>query len=72
MDEKPRMDTEMAERVVEQAYGFWIGPKIERRRAAGQLPDDFALHGAQVIFGMDEGQPDCFASAPTPRRSASL
>jgi len=54
----PKMDSEMAERVIEQAYDFWIGPEIERRRAAGQLPDGFALHGAQVILGMDEGPPE--------------
>lgn len=58
MDEEPRMDAEMGERVAEQAYEFWIGPEIERRRTAGELPDDFALHGAQVIFGMDEGLPE--------------
>ncbi|MFN2470094.1 MAG: HEPN domain-containing protein [Gaiellaceae bacterium] len=58
MDEEPRMDTEMGERVAEQAYQFWIGPEIERRRAAGELSDDFALHGAQVIFGMDEEMPE--------------
>jgi len=48
----------MAERVVEQAYEFWIDPEMERRREAGQLPDDFALHGAQVIFGIDERPPE--------------
>jgi len=58
MDEEPRIDAEMAERVVEQAYEFWIGPEIERRRAASELPGEFALHGAQVIFGMDEGPPE--------------
>jgi len=58
MDEEPRIDAEMAERVVEQAHDFWIGPEIERRRAAGELPGNFALYGAQVIFGMDEGPPE--------------
>lgn len=58
MDEEPRMDAEMAERVIEQAYEFWIGPEIERRQLAGELPEDFALHGAQVVFGMDEGPPE--------------
>jgi HEPN domain-containing protein len=52
------MDADMGERVVEQAYEFWIGPEIERRREAGELPEDFALHGAQVIFGVDEELPE--------------
>ena len=52
------MDVEMGEAVVKQAFDFWIGPEIERRREAGELPDDFALHGAQVIFGIDEGMPE--------------
>jgi hypothetical protein len=51
MDEPPRLDAEMGERVVDQAYEFWIGPEIERRRDVHGLPEDFALRGAQVIFG---------------------
>ena len=47
----------MGERVVEQAYEFWIGPEIERRRTARELPHDFALRAAQVIFGIDEEPP---------------
>ncbi len=58
MGKEPRVDAEMAERVVEQAYGFWIGPEIERRQTAGELPGDFALYGAQVVFGVDEGPPE--------------
>jgi HEPN domain-containing protein len=57
MDEEPRMSAEMGEKVGEQAYEFWIGPEIERRRAARELPEDFALVGAQVIFGSGEGLP---------------
>ncbi len=58
VDELPQVDAEMGEAVVKQAFDFWIGPEIERRREAGQLPEDFALHGAQVIFGMEEGPPE--------------
>ena len=57
MENEPRMDADMARRVVEQAYEFWIGPEFERRRRAGELPDDFVLHGAQVIFDMDAELP---------------
>jgi len=54
VDERLPIDAEMGEAVVEQAFDFWVGPKIERRRNAGQLPQDFALRVAQVIFGMNE------------------
>jgi HEPN domain-containing protein len=54
----PQEDTKLGDAVVQQAFEFWIGPEIQRRREAGELPDDFALHGAQVIFGMDEGPPE--------------
>jgi hypothetical protein len=58
MNEPPEMNAEIGQRVAEQAHEFWIGPEIERRRAAGELPEDFALIGAQVIFGIDEDAPE--------------
>jgi hypothetical protein len=56
--ELPEMDAKMGEAVVKQAFEFWIGPEIERRRAVGELPEDYALRGAQVLFGIDEGPPE--------------
>src|SRR5215203_3330687 len=53
VDELPTIDAEMGEALVTQAFAFWIGPEIERRHEAGELPEDFALTGAQVIFGLD-------------------
>jgi len=50
------VDEQVKEAVIRQAMEFWIEPEIERRRAAGTLPDAFALSAAQVI------------STPTPRR----
>ena len=44
------MDEQIKEAVVRQAMDFWIDPEIERRSAAGTLPEDFALSAAQVIF----------------------
>jgi uncharacterized protein (UPF0332 family) len=41
------------QRVVEQAFEFWINPEIEKRRADGSLGDDFELRAAQVIFEPD-------------------
>lgn len=46
-----RVDEQIKEAVVQQAMDFWITPEIERRRAAGDLPEDFALSAAQVILG---------------------
>jgi HEPN domain-containing protein len=52
------IDAKMGEAVVEQAFDFWIGPEIERRREVGQLPENFELQAAQVIFGMEERSPE--------------
>jgi hypothetical protein len=51
------MDEQMRDAVVRQALDFWIEPEIERRRAAGELADDFALSAAQVIFDPDVEMP---------------
>jgi hypothetical protein len=48
------MDEQLNEAVIKQAMDFWINPEIERRRAAGTLPEDFTLSAAQVIFGDTE------------------
>jgi hypothetical protein len=58
MAAEPQFDAEMAARVAEQAFEFWVGPEIERRRASGELPDGFSLRAAQVIFGIDERPPE--------------
>lgn len=44
-----RVDDQIKEAVIRQAMEFWINPEIERRRAAGTLPDDFALSAAQPL-----------------------
>jgi len=43
-------ETEMGQRVFEQAIDIWIKPEVERRQARGVLPPNFDLHAAQVIF----------------------
>jgi hypothetical protein len=50
------VDEQIRQAVIQQAMDFWIKPEIERRRAAGTLPTDFALSAAQVILdpGADE------------------
>ena len=49
--------------IVEQAFEFWFNPEIERRQAAGTLPDGFAVwagqwlqdaEGAQIVRLNDE------------------
>ncbi len=54
----PVINDEMASRVVEQAFEFWINPEIERRRSDGRLPDDFTLQAAQIIFNVDADAPE--------------
>jgi uncharacterized protein (UPF0332 family) len=48
------MDKDMAEAVLEQAFTLWFNPEIDRRRAAGTLPDDFTLWAAQVVMVADD------------------
>jgi uncharacterized protein (UPF0332 family) len=50
------MDAEAAQRTGEHAFEVWIRPEVERRRAAGELPADFEVFAAQVIFDA-EGAP---------------
>lgn len=51
------LDNEIATRVMQQAFDLWINPEIERRRAAGRLPEDFALYAAQVVMDLDSELP---------------
>ena len=41
---------EMGERLLAQAFELWFNPEIERRAAAGTLPDEFTLYAAQALF----------------------
>lgn len=49
-------DAEGLNRTFTQACELWFTPEIERRKAAGSLPPDFALYMAQALFP-PEGQP---------------
>jgi hypothetical protein len=40
------------------AFRFWITPELERRKAAGELSDDFTLRAAQIIFTVDTEAPE--------------
>jgi hypothetical protein len=42
------------ETVVEQAMSLWFLPELERRRAAGTIPNPYELRAAQVLFYPDE------------------
>lgn len=39
--------------VFQQIIDIYVGPEIERRRAAGRLPRNFTLHAAQLICSAD-------------------
>jgi len=54
-DETRHMDNnqEIARRLLEQAFELWVGPEIERRQAAGLLPDGFVPFAAQIIMNVD-------------------
>jgi len=43
-------DRKMAEVFLKQMMELFVEPEIKRRRASGQLPDDWQLKGAQVVF----------------------
>lgn len=47
------MSQEAAEKLLTEAFAYWINPEIERRRSAGKLGHSFELYGAQVIFPAD-------------------
>ena len=51
------MDNEIAQQVATQAFELWISPEIDRRRQAGNLPIEFSLYAAQVIFDLDRNAP---------------
>ena len=47
----PPVDREaMANRLLSQAFELWFNPELDRRSAAGELPEGFALYAAQVLF----------------------
>lgn len=44
----------MGERLLSQAFELWFNPELERRAAAGELPQNFTLYAAQALFPPDE------------------
>lgn len=52
--EAPTTDVDVSQATLNHAFELWINPEIERRRAAGTLPDNFVLHGAQIIMNVGE------------------
>ena len=44
---------EFKDRFIDQLFDLWVGPEIERRRAAGELLATFDFWGAQVILNFD-------------------
>ena len=50
-------DDSLYKSLLDQAWDMWISPEIEQRRRTGQLPRDFALNAAQVIFAPDADEP---------------
>ncbi len=52
------MEDDLGPKLIQQAFDLWINPEIERRRAAGRLPDGFTLYMAQVIFDLDAAAPE--------------
>lgn len=45
-------DQAMAKTLIEQTLINWVNPELERRKSAGELPKDFVLKAAQVIFSV--------------------
>ncbi len=43
-------DTEMAQRLFDQALDLWVRPEIERRRQRGVIIGEFDLRAAQVVM----------------------
>jgi hypothetical protein len=41
------------DRTLQQAFELWVMPEVERRQSAGQLPPNFQLWSAQVVFEVD-------------------
>ena len=52
------VDEEFIQNLMQQVHELWINPEIERRRAAGRLPDDFAIRSAQVIMNLGADAPE--------------
>jgi uncharacterized protein (UPF0332 family) len=46
-------NSQMAQRILEQAFDLWINSEIERRKLAGTLPKGFQLFIAQVVMNVD-------------------
>jgi hypothetical protein len=53
MTAPPTLDEQGAQHLFEEVLDLWIHPEIERRRAAGLLPDDFLVYKAQVVLNLD-------------------
>ena len=52
------VDEEFGRNLMEQVLELWVNPEVERRREAGNLPDDFVLTAVQVIMNLDADAPE--------------
>jgi uncharacterized protein (UPF0332 family) len=41
------------DRTLQQVFELWVMPEVERRQSAGQVPPNFQLWSAQVVFEVD-------------------
>ena len=57
-EDRIELDETFAKNLMQHALDLWINPEIERRRESGTLPDDFAVHRAQVIMNLDADAPE--------------
>lgn len=54
MSETNGLDEAGMGRFMDQVFGLWVEPELERRREAGGLPDGFHLAAVQVILKIGE------------------
>ncbi len=47
------VEGESPDRTLQQVFDVWVAPEVERRRSAGQLPPNFQLWQAQIVFEVD-------------------
>jgi len=49
------MNPDIAQKVFQQTVDLWINPELNKRKSLNQLPKEFTLEKAQIVFSLDRG-----------------
>jgi hypothetical protein len=49
----PVVEEGSSDRTLQHVFELWLTPEVERRRSTGQLPPNFQVWRAQIVFEVD-------------------